>query len=250
MTPTDPMPPGRHPGRTARPLREVMSTFPLRPSDVGLLVVMLAVVVAVGVAAGEAITHSSRDSWLQRNDLRVEQWFVAHRTPTWNSLSFVGSEVADTLVKVVATAVVAVTLLLVWRRWLEPALIVIALLFEAAAFITITTIVDRPRPAVVRLDSSPVGSSFPSGHVAAATVYGAFVVVVFWHTRSRVVRAASVVVLSLVVVGVATSRMYRGMHHPSDVLGGLLLGIVSVWITWWVIRRAERVHPTRCEDGE
>ena len=142
------------------------------------------------------------------------------------------------MVKIAVTAVLAIVMKLVWKRWREPLMMVVPLVLEASAFITVTYIVSRPRPDVERLESSPVDSSFPSGHVAAATAYGALVVIVFWHVRNRIARAAVVVLSIAIPVIVGWARMYRGMHHLTDVIAGFLLGIASVAMSWWMIHRA------------
>jgi undecaprenyl-diphosphatase len=141
------------------------------------------------------------------------------------------------MTKIVVTAIFTVSALAVWRRWHEAVYVVLTLVFEATVFITVTAIVARPRPDVPRLEDSPVNSSFPSGHVAAATVYGAFVVVVFWHTRSRVWRSLAVVVVGAVVVAVSWARMYQGMHFASDVAAGILLGLVTLALCLRVLGR-------------
>jgi undecaprenyl-diphosphatase len=111
---------------------------------------------------------------------------------------------------------------------------------EASAFITVTYVVSRPRPDVERLESSPVDSSFPSGHVAAAAAYGALIIIVYWHVRNRVARAAIIALSVAIPIVVAWARMYRGMHHLTDVIAGVLLGILSVVLSWWMIHRAVR----------
>jgi undecaprenyl-diphosphatase len=177
----------------------------------------------------------------------VAKWFVEKRTSGLNSLSFVGSMLADTVVKVVVTALVAIVMLIRWRRWMEPLMVVVPLVLEATCFITVTTLVDRPRPDVPRLDSSPVGSSFPSGHMAAAVVYSAIVVVVFWHTRNRWIRSTAVVFGVLLPVFVGLARMYRGMHYLTDVTMGALLGGASVVATALVLRTASRRYAQPAE---
>lgn len=104
------------------------------------------------------------------------------------------------------------------------------LIFEATAFIITTFIVKRPRPDVERLLDSPVNSSFPSGHVAAATVYAALGFIVLWHTRRMWVRALAVVIVVVAPVLVAWARMYQGMHFLTDVIAGMVLGVASVVI--------------------
>jgi undecaprenyl-diphosphatase len=146
---------------------------------------------------------------------------------------------AETAVKVVATLVVCVVLLALFHRWFEAVVVATPLILEAAAFLTVTLVVGRPRPDVVRLDGSPVSSSFPSGHTAAAACYAAFAVVVFWHTRNRVARGVAAVAVVLVPALVAVARMYRGMHHLSDVTAGALLGAAAVAVSLWILLRTE-----------
>jgi membrane-associated phospholipid phosphatase len=85
-----------------------------------------------------------------------------------------------------------------------------------------------------------VGSSFPSGHVAAAACYAAVAIVVFWHTRNWWLRALTVVVVALTPVAVALARMYRGMHYLTDVVAGAILGAAAVLVATWILLRAER----------
>lgn len=193
----------------------------------------------VWCAIGWLVTRRS-DAWLPRLDRSIAEWFVEQRTSTRNSLSFIGSMMADTVVKIVVTAIIAIAMLVRWRRWLEPSMVVVSLVLEAMAFITVTTIVNRPRPDVPRLDSSPVGSSFPSGHVAAAVAYSAIVVVIFWRTRRRWIRWMAVAVGALVPILVALARMYRGMHYFTDVVMGAILGGASVAVTAIVLQASER----------
>ena len=154
---------------------------------------------------------------------------------------------ADTVVKVVVTGIVAIAMLVHWRRWLEPLMVVVPLVLEAMSFITITFIVDRPRPDVSRLDSSPVGSSFPSGHVAAAAAYSAIAVVIFWRTRERWLRSVAVALALILPIFVALARMYRGMHYFTDVVMGALLGGASVLVTALVLQHAATRRETTRE---
>ena len=217
------------------------------------LQLLAAYVVLTGlwVLAGLAIKGPLDDGGLVRTDERVAQWFADHRTPRLDDASLIGSWMAETLTKVVLTAVVAGVMLAVWRRWKEPSMLVVPLVLEAAAFITVTFIVKRPRPDVPRLDESPVDTSFPSGHVAAAACYGAIVVVALWRSRHVWWPVLLAVLVVAVSATVAWARMYRGMHFLSDVIAGFLLGVASVVTAWWILDHApeapwrRRRHPAR-----
>jgi undecaprenyl-diphosphatase len=196
--------------------------------------------VALWSLVGWVLVHPLEDSSLERGDERAVRWFAERRTPTWDSLSLVGSWLSETIVKIVVTALVCLLLLRLMRRWFEASVVAVTLILEAMVFITTTKIVGRPRPDVPRLESSPVGSSFPSGHVAAAVCYGAIAVVVFWHTRKVWARALAVCITALVPPIVALARMYRGMHHPTDVAAGFVIGLMCLIVVTTVLQRAER----------
>jgi undecaprenyl-diphosphatase len=189
-------------------------------------------------------------SALVRFDRRVAAWFAERRTPRLDTTTMWGSDVADTFIKIAVTAALALVLLLVLRRWLEPLVLVVSLALEAAVFITVTWIVQRPRPDVERLEGSPVDSGFPSGHTAAAAAYAAFAVVVFWHTYRRSARlvVAGLSIAVTVVVGVA--RMYRGMHYLTDVLVGVALGAAAVAVAAVVLSRSPRARDVAPREGD
>ncbi len=216
------------------------SSWLLRRHEAAVLGSSYVLFTAMWSAAGWLLTRRLSDSWVLHLDRSIADWFVDHRTHALNSLSFIGSMMADTVVKIVVTATVATIMLIRWRRWLEPLMVVVPLVLEALSFITVTTIVGRPRPDVPRLDSSPVGSSFPSGHVAAAVVYSAIVVVIFWRTDRRWLRWVAATVATLLPILVALARMYRGMHYFTDVIAGAMLGGASVAVTAFVLRRADQ----------
>ena len=223
-----------HPVQTREPASSELTDVSLRWSDLGMFLACYAVLVAVWFAMGELVVRSSAITSL---DERVADWFVENRTEDLNVASKWGSDLADTLVKIAVTAIVAIAMKLAWKRWREPLMMVVPLVLEAAAFITVTYLVARPRPDD-GLESSPVDSSFPSGHVAAAAAYSALVIIVFWHTRKVWARALVIVVSVLVPLIVALSRMYRGMHFLSDVVAGAALGVAAVALSWWMIHRA------------
>ena len=216
----------------------ILDTWLLRKHEALQLGIIYAAFTAVWFSVGWLLTHALKDSWIVHMDESISEWFVKQRTPGLNSLSFVGSMLSDTVVKIVVTAIVALAMLIVWKRWLEPSVVVFSLILEALTFITVTTLVKRPRPDVPHLDTSPVGTSYPSGHTAAAVAYSAIVVVIFWHTRRRWIRALAVAVAVILPVCVGVARMYRGMHFFTDVIFGALLGGASVFATVVVLTRA------------
>ena len=78
----------------------------------------------------------------------------------------------------------------------------------------------RDRPTIHRLIEQ-AGYSFPSGHsMAAFSLYGAIAYLLWRHLRRRRERALLILFTVLMTVGIGWSRIYLGVHYPSDVIGG------------------------------
>jgi undecaprenyl-diphosphatase len=205
---------------------------------VATFVVMTIVVTAIGLL----LVHEL--GGIRAFDDRVARWASRHRTATWDDITWAGSMIADAYVKVPATLVLCAIFVWCWRRWTEPALLAGALVLEVSVFSLGSFIVDRPRPPIAHLDPIPPTGSFPSGHSAAAVAfYGAIAIIVCWHTRSRIARSIAVGAAIVMPFVVGASRVYRGMHHLSDVVAGGLIGIVSLAVTWLVVRSGPASRP-------
>lgn len=193
----------------------------------GLLLLLLALMAGLGLL----LTRVLQDHLPLSQEPGVERSLVGVRTPPATAVSGFFSLVGSTAVIITTMLVVAVVFRLVFRRWRESAVVVLAVSAQAAVFLLVTLLVARDRPRVMRLDVSPPTSSFPSGHTGASTaLYVAIAVVVAFHLRGRWSRRTIVGLLLLVPLSVAVARLYRGMHHPSDVLAGFLNGGLSVLI--------------------
>ena len=215
----------------------VWSSWPIDRHKWLQLAIALVGSVGVFAAVGYLMTDLLAPNPITRFDVEIAERLAANRTPTGDDLAHWGALLADTVVKIGVTAVFAMVAFAAWRRWHETVYLAVTLIFEATVFIIVTTIVGRPRPDVPRLEDSPVNSSFPSGHVAAAVVYGAFVVIVFWHTRATWARVLAIAVYLVVAGAVAWARLYQGMHFVSDVAAGLALGLWSLALCLMVIGR-------------
>jgi undecaprenyl-diphosphatase len=177
--------------------------------------------------------------WPTGGEDHVNRSLAEARSGSLTAASLVFSTIADTW-SVIAVCTFAVVILVLTRRpWREPLFLAGAVAAQALIFLLTTLAVDRHRPAVEHMDVSPPTSSFPSGHTSAATALYCGLAVLF-ALRSTSGRWEAVVwtVFVLIPVGVALTRLYRGMHHPSDVVGsfvnaGLCLTIMYHGVLRW-----------------
>lgn len=194
------------------------------------------VVCATFLCLGLAVTNLLDSSLLVRADERVTSWLAEHRVGALDDVTSLVSRSGDTLGAIGLAVLVAAALAVGGRRVWIPAL-VLGLALELAVFLTVNFLVDRPRPDVANLGSMPSTSSFPSGHTAAATVTYVLVACVVTVTTTRPVLRSLVWVVAVVMpVAVGFSRVYRGLHHPVDVLAGGLIGLAVVIVALAAVR--------------
>jgi undecaprenyl-diphosphatase len=139
-------------------------------------------------------------------------------------------ELGNTLT--IVALVVACAGILRWRlgRWHEAGFVVLAVAIQATVFMLTQLVIERQRPDVLRLDTSPPTSSFPSGHTGAARRAVRLARPAdLWHVRRPAVRVGFAVLLVALPLLVAYARLYRGMHHPSDVTASFVNGSAAVW---------------------
>jgi undecaprenyl-diphosphatase len=152
------------------------------------------------------------------------------------NLSALGSTAVTTLVVVLASA------FLLLKRRARLALLVIGCGVGAAiAIVVLKDHVGRERPMIVVALESARGLSFPSGHsLIASAIYptlGILLSTAFVDRRLKVFTIATAVVLALVI---GFTRVYLGVHYPTDVIGGWMLGLAWAIVCGLVCRRLQR----------
>jgi undecaprenyl-diphosphatase len=196
--------------------------------DSGAVLVSGYVVISlIMLALGLVLVHGPLGG-VRAWDHDVTAWLADHRTSGLNDVTEWATYIANTE-GVVAVALVVSILLLVRRHWREVVVLMGGLVVEVTVFLTVNYIVDRPRPDVVRLNATPSTHSFPSGHVAASLVlWAAIAIIVGVVTTNRFARAVAWVPVAVLPLLIAFARVYRGMHNPTDVLAGALLGLMAL----------------------
>ena len=156
-------------------------------------------------------------------DAQVLRWVHAHATPTLDALSLALTRLGGPLPMVALSLVL--TGVLVWRkqRWYAW-FFGVAVGGAAALNLLAKAILGRPRPAFWVSIAPETSSSFPSGHAMGSMALVLALGLLLAHRRWRVWLPGA-----LFVFGVGFSRVYLGVHYPSDVLSGWLATVG--WVT-------------------
>jgi undecaprenyl-diphosphatase len=179
-------------------------------------------------------------------DLRVRglvhSWANPYLTHAMRGITNLGSP----------TFLICLGVLLCWRltvaKRLRAAVILLltavgALMFDEA----LKECFRRPRPEAF-FGAEPMSYSFPSGHsVASCCFYGVMAAILSANVRSHTRKAAIWVAAAAIAFSVGLSRVYLGVHYPTDVLGGFAAGVVWAGVVRagyevWRRRAARTTH--------
>lgn len=211
-----------------------------------LCVILLVVLAGLAIAASPAVTAG---------DLAVIQAIESARTPVVDAVALADSVLFS---PVAALVVIAVVSAVAWLGQRRPGA---AIAFAALALLpwlgstVVKDIVRRPRPLTADLPHhllTDTGFSFPSGHTTLAVALGLALLIVFGRGRLRTPLLAFAIVAPLVT---AFSRVYLGVHNPTDVLASLVYAPAAVLLVLALLRRfapapvasAVAVRPARAE---
>ncbi len=197
---------------------------------IGTVVVGYAIISALLIAAGLVVVGPLKNTALIAWDERTVRWFAEHRTDLQNSVSLMWSKLADAP-SIVGVGVLSAIVLAIRGRWRQIGCLAALLVVELGTFLTISYTVGRKRPTVAHLGSVPSTGSFPSGHIAATIVLYGFIAVLVWRSAApHILQVLAVVWVVVAALAVGWARVYRGMHHPLDVLAGAAMGIGLLFV--------------------
>ena len=159
-------------------------------------------------------------------DSNIRYFMRQIQSPMWTALLLTVTKLGSTLVLAIIGSVAGIAFLAL--RWFRPLMLfVLTMVGQAALHHGFKWLIERPRPPALMSYKDLESFSFPSGHaVSALCMYGAIAWIVATRTENTAAKfgiAASAIVLIFLI---GMSRVYIGVHYPTDVLAGLLAAFV------------------------
>jgi membrane-associated phospholipid phosphatase len=200
-----------------------------------LIVVLVIIVVILVIVGGIALTHSRSETTAETHLLST---IAGSRVAALVSLSLGIDLIFSPIYALIIGVLAAVGVFLVTRRWVTVLHFALLVLGTWLSSEVVKYIVHRPRPAARLADTlvpNPDPDSYPSGHVCFAVGIGLAFLVLTIRSRVRVVVAVLAILLILITAG---SRLYLGIHYPTDVVASLVFGVAAfvgietVWRRW------------------
>jgi undecaprenyl-diphosphatase len=192
---------------------------------VGIFLVAGLIVAATGTWVFVELGEHVRSGTTQAFDNSVIRWMGAHHTNALDTIMLEITALGTGGVVIMIVAVAALFLVLTQHKY--SAILLLASTLGGIALNGVLKLgFNRPRPAIFLPEVHTVSSSFPSGHaMSAAIVYST---VAYLAARLHKRLWARILVMGsafVIIVLISLSRLYLGVHYPSDVIAGVAIGL-------------------------
>lgn len=198
-----------------------------------VLIFFALVIFVLGTNIFIELTEKVQGETIDAFDNKVTDYVTSFRTPGLNQFFIFVTDLGDVYAYMVATTLAALFFFykLKNKRFILQLLGV--LILSALANIALKRAFDRARPTIDHMVVVET-LSYPSGHaMSAMAFYGFLIYLVFKIKMSKWLRMFLTVLFAALVFLIGLSRIYLGVHFPSDVVGGLIAGLI--WVAFCIV---------------
>lgn len=212
----------------------------------------LGTVVVLGLVAGALFAFTRIAEEVKEGDThRFDEWLLLALRQPGDTAEPIGSAwlkqvmtdltaMGGVTVLTLLTLAVVIYLLLDRKRG-AAALVAVAIGGGTLLSLVLKSGFDRPRPSLVAHMVNVQTLSFPSAHaMLSAVAYLTLGVLTARLSERRVVKVYVVSVAALLTLLIGSSRIYLGVHWPTDVLAGWCVGAAWALLCWWIAARLQR----------
>ena len=192
---------------------------------VGVFLVAGAVIAIIATLGFAELAEHVLAGGTQAFDVAILQWIHLHQHPLLTQLM---TEMTYLGTGTVVIVIVGVSALFLWHTEHKHSarLLLAATIGNILLNGALKLVYHRARPSVFAWQTTAVSSSFPSGHAMSATVvYGTVAYLLMRLQKHGWAKALTLGTAILLILLICLTRLYLGVHYPSDVIGGIIVGL-------------------------
>jgi undecaprenyl-diphosphatase len=183
----------------------------------------------IGLKVFVELTDELSENELENFDDQVTGLVLSFRSDTLTSFFEIVTDLGDRYAYVIITIALGTFFWFRFKNWKFMVQTVSVLVLASLSNIGLKQVINRARPTLEHLVEVNT-LSFPSGHtMSAMAFYGFLVYLCLRYNIHNWLRIPLVIILCMLIVSIGLSRIYLGVHYPSDVAAGFMGGLI--WVT-------------------
>ena len=204
------------------------------PNTPYILTMLLAFAICVvGVNLFVELSSKVKAELMGNFDQSITDSILAYRSPSLTDYFTFVTDVGDVQGYLVMVVLAGALIYYALKKWKYVVQTVVVLFLATISNVILKKVFNRSRPEIEHLVSVKT-LSYPSGHaMSSIAFYGFLIYLVYKIKMNKALKIALILLLSLLIFSIGTSRVYLGVHYPSDVLGGWIAG--AIWVLFFIL---------------
>ncbi|UWX56542.1 phosphatase PAP2 family protein [Maribacter litopenaei] len=198
-----------------------------------ITIIISLVVVVVGINLFIELTDTLKTDTLAKYDTDITNFIISYRNPALTKYFIFVTDVGDVrgyLIVLGLFVILSWRILKSWKYVLQSAVV---LALATLSNMALKRFIDRARPGIEHLVSVET-LSYPSGHAMSAMAFFGFLIYLISKLRiNKVLKYTLMVLFAFLILSIGISRIYLGVHFPSDIAGGFIAGFI--WVVFCVL---------------
>ncbi|WP_299666264.1 phosphatase PAP2 family protein [uncultured Polaribacter sp.] len=199
-----------------------------------IIIVFLSLFIVIfGIKLFVELTESLKTDLLAEFDTTISQYITSFRSPFLTEYFLFVTDVGDIWGYLIVFTLCALLFYVLFKRWKYVVQITLILLLALSSNLLLKQIINRARPTLEHLVTVKT-LSYPSGHAMTAMAFYGFLIYLIFTFRIRKILKFSIIALLIVLIlSIGISRVYLGVHFPSDIAGGFIAGFI--WVIFCIL---------------
>lgn len=198
-----------------------------------ITIILALIVVVVGINVFVELTNTLESDLVIKYDAAITKYVISYRTPTLNNFLQFVTNLGDLNGYIVITVICSLLFYFKFKNWRYVVQLVFVIIVSGLSNLALKEVINRARPTAQHLVSVET-LSYPSGHSMSATAFYGFLIYLCYFLKiNKWLKVSLIFLFSLLIVGIGISRIYLGVHFPSDIAGGIIAG--TIWLMFCVL---------------
>lgn len=201
------------------------------PFIIAIFVALIFVVGGINVFID--LTEILHSKAITRFDRNVTDFIISFRSPELNKIFQFITDLGDVYGYIILTALCAIGFYLRFKNWRYVLEMLFVMIVAGLSNLALKQVINRARPDAAHLVAVET-LSYPSGHAMGAIAFYGFLIYLFYNFKmNSFLKIAIILIFSFLILAIGISRVYLGVHYPSDIVGGFIAGFI--WVIFCVI---------------
>lgn len=199
-----------------------------------VITILVALIIVVGgINLFIELTETLKSDLLAEYDQKITEYVISFRRPALTKYFIFVTHVGDIYGYAAVLGTFTLTSIFVYKRWKYVVQIIFVLTLSAISNLILKRFVDRARPGIEHMVSVET-LSYPSGHAMSAMAFYGFLMYLFYRFKINIfLKIGIILLLAFLILSIGISRIYLGVHFPSDIAGGYIAGFI--WVIFCIV---------------